>query len=61
MRKSRLIGLGVMIATLVGALFFNIIIGVFGVRFAIAGLVGALSAATFVVLALLTRLLLRGT
>jgi hypothetical protein len=39
MRKSRLVGLGVMIAALVGALFFNIIVGVFGVRFAIAGLV----------------------
>jgi hypothetical protein len=39
MRKSRLVGLGVMIATLVGGLFFFIIVGVFGVRFAIAGLV----------------------
>jgi hypothetical protein len=38
MRKSRLVGLGVMIATLVGALFFNIIIGVFGMGFAIVGL-----------------------
>ena len=38
MRKSRLVGLGVMIATLVGVLFFNIIIGVFGMGFAIVGL-----------------------
>ncbi len=38
MRKSRLVGFGVMIATLVGALFFNIIIGVFGMGFAIVGL-----------------------
>ena len=53
--------LGGVAAALVGVLFFFIIVGVFGVRFAIAGLVGALSAATFVVLALLTRLLLRGT
>ena len=59
--SKRLRRLGGEAAALVGGLFFFIIAGVFGVRFAIAGLVGALSAATFVVLALLTRLLLRGT
>ena len=38
MRNSRLVGLGVMIATLVGALFFNVIVGVFGLGLAIVGL-----------------------
>ena len=38
MRNSRLAGLCVMIATLVGALFFNVIVGVFGLGFAIVGL-----------------------
>ncbi len=61
MGSKRLRRLGGVAAALVGVLFFFIIVGVFGLRFAIAGLVGALSAATFVVLALLTRLLLRGT
>lgn len=38
MRNHRLVGLCVMIATLVGALFFNVIVGVFGLGFAICGL-----------------------
>jgi hypothetical protein len=33
-----LVGLCVIIATLVGALFFNVIVGVFGLGFAIVGL-----------------------
>ena len=42
--SKRLRRLGGEAAALVGGLFFFIIAGVFGVRFAIAGLVGALSA-----------------
>lgn len=38
MRNNRLVGLSVMIAVLVGALFFNVIVGVFGLRLAICGL-----------------------
>lgn len=38
MRNHRLVGLCVLIATLVGALFFNVIVGVFGLRLAICGL-----------------------
>jgi len=36
--KFRLAGLCVSIATLVGALLFNVIVGVFGLGFAIVGL-----------------------
>jgi len=38
MRNTRLAGLCVMIATFAGALFFNVIVGVFGLGFAIVGL-----------------------
>jgi hypothetical protein len=38
MRNSRFVGLCVMIAALVGALFFNVIVGVFGLGSAIVGL-----------------------
>ena len=38
MSSGRLVGLSVMIAILIGALFFNIIIGVFGLGIAIVGL-----------------------
>ena len=38
MRNSKLAGLCVIIATLVGVLFFNVIVGVFGLGFAIVGL-----------------------
>jgi hypothetical protein len=38
MRNRRFVGVCVMIAALVGALFFNVIVGVFGLGFAIVGL-----------------------
>ena len=38
MSNSRFVGLWVMIAILVGVLFFNVIVGVFGLGFAIVGL-----------------------
>ena len=38
MGNSKLVGLCVMIVILVGTLFFNIIVGVFGMGLAIAGL-----------------------
>jgi hypothetical protein len=38
MRNSTLVRIGVIVATLVGALFFNIIVGVFGLGLAIVGL-----------------------
>ena len=38
MVNSKLVGLCVMIVILVGTLFFNIIVGVFGMDIAIAGL-----------------------
>ena len=36
--RNRSVGLCVIIATLLGALFFNVIVGVFGLGLAIAGL-----------------------
>ena len=38
MRNIRFVGLSVMIAILVGTLFFNVIVGVFGLGLAIGGL-----------------------
>ena len=48
MRNNRLVGLPVMIATLVGALFFNIIVGVFGIVSAIVGLAAFLVGAVVI-------------
>jgi hypothetical protein len=48
MRNSKLVGLCVMVAILVGALFFNIIIGVFGLDFAIVGLAAFLVGAVVI-------------
>jgi len=48
MRNSRLIRLGVTIATLVGALFFNVIVGVFGLGIAIGGLAAFLVGAVVI-------------
>ena len=48
MRNSRLAGLGVIIATLVGVLFFNLIVGVFGLGLAIGGLAAFLVGAVVI-------------